>query len=134
MVLCFDPKTKRHSMEWRGSSYVRLKWRGSSSVRLKKFELRKSLLKTLLIAVVMLPGLPTASLFTVNSHCYLDVMERLYARMRLVRCEQLRDYSWCCCVTTHLITARFMKQFLAPNWSVLSSGPLIATLAFEGLS
>jgi hypothetical protein len=28
-----------------------------------------------------------------NTHSYLDVMERLYARMRHVTCEQLRNYS-----------------------------------------
>jgi hypothetical protein len=50
---------------------------------------------------------------TVNTHSYLDVMEHLYARMHHVRCEQLRNYSWCCCTTSHLVTARFLKQFLA---------------------
>ena len=50
---------------------------------------------------------------TVNTHSYLDVMNRLYARMHHVRCEQLRNYSWCCCMTTHLVTACFMKLFLA---------------------
>jgi hypothetical protein len=50
---------------------------------------------------------------TADTHSYLDVTERLHARMRHVSCEQLRNYSCCCCMTTHLVTARFMKQFLA---------------------
>jgi hypothetical protein len=39
---------------------------------------------------------------TSNTQSYLEVMERLYARMRHVRCGQLLNYSWCCCMTTRV--------------------------------
>jgi uncharacterized membrane protein len=45
-------------------------------------------------AAEVIPGEFISGGTTVNNHCYLGVMERLYARIRRVGNEQFRNKSW----------------------------------------
>jgi hypothetical protein len=66
-----------------------MEWRSTNSPGQKKIRLQKSGLKTMLIVVfdirrtIHKEFVPQGT--TVNSHCYLGVMQRLYERMHRVR-------------------------------------------------
>jgi hypothetical protein len=84
----YDPEKKRQNMEWRSA-------RLSSS---EKILLQKSRVKTMVIVVFDIRGIihkeciPQGT--TVNSHCYLGVMQRLYEHMRRVRRDLFETDSW----------------------------------------